>query len=142
MNAAAHIASVIVRARPEQAATVAARIAATPGHEVHAVADGKVIVVIEADTERALADSMDHLRQEPDVMLVSLVYHEVDHLWVGEHAAILPIAYPRSILLRRPWIEGLWASPLSRAHLDTVVVGDSAAATPAEPAVVPVPDEA
>jgi hypothetical protein len=41
---------------------------------------------------------------------------------VGEHAAILPIGYPRSILLRRPWIEGLWASPLSRAHLDTVVV--------------------
>ena len=70
------------------------------------------------------------------------VYHEVDRLWVGEHAAILPIAYARSILLRRPWIEGLWASPLSRAHLDTVVVGDSAAATPAEPAVVPVPDEA
>ena len=54
------------------------------------------------------------------------VYHEIDHLWVGERAAILPIAYPRSNLLRRPWIEGLWASPLSRAHLDTVVVGERA----------------
>jgi hypothetical protein len=43
---------------------------------------------------------------------------------VGEHAAILPIAYPRSTLLRRPWVGGLWASPLSRAHLDTVVVGE------------------
>lgn len=52
------------------------------------------------------------------------VYHEVDHLWVSERAAILPIAYPRSVLLRRPWVEGLWASPLSRAHLDTVVVGE------------------
>jgi hypothetical protein len=28
------------------------------------------------------------------------------------------------VLLRRPWIEGLWASPLSRAHLDAVVVGE------------------
>jgi nitrate reductase NapD len=74
----AHIASVIVRARPEHAAGLAARIAATPGHEVYAVADGKVIVVIEAASERALADCMDGLRQEPDVMLVSLVYHEVD----------------------------------------------------------------
>jgi ABC-type transport system substrate-binding protein/class 3 adenylate cyclase len=54
-------------------------------------------------------------------------YHEVDRRWVGEHAAILPIGYPRSILLRRPWIEGLWASPLSRAHLDTVVVRERSA---------------
>jgi len=28
------------------------------------------------------------------------------------------------VLLRRPWVEGLWASPLSRAHLDTVVIGE------------------
>jgi ABC-type transport system substrate-binding protein/class 3 adenylate cyclase len=71
------------------------------------------------------------------------VYHEVDRLWVAERAAILPIAYPRSVLLRRPWIEGLWASPLSRAHLDTVVVG---ARTPAAPepvgSGVAVPDQA
>jgi nitrate reductase NapD len=78
MNDGTHIASVIVRARPELAGEVAARIAATPGHEVYAVAEGKVIVVIEAESERALADRMDGLRHEPDVMLVSLVYHEVD----------------------------------------------------------------
>jgi ABC-type transport system substrate-binding protein len=59
------------------------------------------------------------------------VYHEVDKLWVAERAAILPVAYPRSVLLRRPWIAGLWASPLSRAHLDTVVVGERTAAAPA-----------
>jgi ABC-type transport system substrate-binding protein/class 3 adenylate cyclase len=70
------------------------------------------------------------------------VYHEVDHLWVGEHAAILPIAYPRSSLLRRPWVEGLWASPLSRAHLDNVVIGERVKAEAGEPSAVPVPDEA
>ena len=70
------------------------------------------------------------------------VYHEVEHLWVGERAAILPIAYPRSNLLRRPWIEGLWASALSRAHLDTVVVGDRTAFEPEAASAVPVPDEA
>ena len=87
------------------------------------------------DRGRSLRDQGERMR----------VYHEVDHLWVGEHAAILPIAYPRSILLRRPWIEGLWASPLSRAHLDTVVVGERTAAEAAEPeerSAVPVPDEA
>ena len=78
MSAAAHIASVIVRVRPEQAADVAARIAATPGLEVHAAAEGKIIVVIEAESERELADCMDGLRQAPDVMFVSLVYHQVD----------------------------------------------------------------
>ena len=72
------------------------------------------------------------------------VYHEVDQRWVGEHAAILPIAYPRSILLRRPWVQGLWATPLSRAHLDAVVVGERAVAEPdrEEASAVPVPDEA
>ncbi len=50
------------------------------------------------------------------------LYHEVDRLWVAEHAAILPVAYPRMMLLRRPWIEGLWANPLSRPQLDQVEV--------------------
>jgi ABC-type transport system substrate-binding protein len=66
------------------------------------------------DLGRSLRDQGERMR----------VYHEVDRLWVAEHAAILPVAYPRSVLLRRPWIEGLWASPLSRAHLDAVVVGE------------------
>jgi periplasmic nitrate reductase NapD len=78
MNADAHIASLIVRARPEKAEAVAAQIAAQPGHEVYAVADGKVIVVIEAESERALADCMDHLRAQPEVLFVNLVFHQVD----------------------------------------------------------------
>ena len=57
-------------------------------------------------------------------------------------AAILPVAYPRSILLRRPWVEGLWASPLSRAHLDTVVVRERPAPAAEPESAVPAPDEA
>jgi hypothetical protein len=63
------------------------------------------------------------------------LYHEIDHLWVNEHAAILPIAYGRSVAVRRPWIEGFWANPLSKASLDQVVVEDR------EALAVPVPDE-
>jgi ABC-type transport system substrate-binding protein/class 3 adenylate cyclase len=63
------------------------------------------------------------------------LYHEVDRLWVNEHAAILPIAYGRSVAVRRPWIEGFWANPLSKASLDQVVVKDR------DDSVVPVPDE-
>jgi ABC-type transport system substrate-binding protein len=61
---------------------------------------------------RTLGDQDERLR----------LYHEVDRLWVAEHAGILPLSYGRAMLLRRPWVEGLWASPLSRAHLDEVVV--------------------
>lgn len=78
MNAATHIAGVIVRARPEHADAVAAGIAARPHHEVHAVADGKIIVVVEAESERALADCMDELRAQPEVLFVNLAYHQID----------------------------------------------------------------
>jgi len=50
------------------------------------------------------------------------LYHEIDRLWVTDRGAILPIAYPRVMLLRRPWVDGLVANPLSRALLDQVVI--------------------
>jgi nitrate reductase NapD len=75
---AVHIASFIVRTRPEIAATVAARLSATPENEVHAVDAGKIILVVEAASEAALADRMDEIRHEPDVLMVSLVYHQMD----------------------------------------------------------------
>jgi ABC-type transport system substrate-binding protein/class 3 adenylate cyclase len=50
------------------------------------------------------------------------LYNELDRLWVGEHAAILPLFYGRTMLLRRPWVENLWATPLTRMQLDQVVV--------------------
>ena len=54
---------------------------------------------------------------------------------MSEHAAILPIAYGRSVAAHRPWIEGFWANPLSKASLDQVVVTDR------ERSAVQVPDE-
>ena len=50
------------------------------------------------------------------------LYHDVDRLWVAEHAAILPLFYNRRMLVRRPWVEGLWANPLTQAQLDRAVV--------------------
>jgi nitrate reductase NapD len=74
----AHVASLIVRARPELADAVAERITTLPGVEVHANEHGKIIVVLEAASERALADQMESLREQPDVLMVSLVFHQVD----------------------------------------------------------------
>jgi ABC-type oligopeptide transport system substrate-binding subunit len=50
------------------------------------------------------------------------LYHEVDRLWVAEHGAILPLFYGRTMLVRRPWVEGLWANPITKAQFDQVVV--------------------
>jgi len=49
------------------------------------------------------------------------LYHELDRLWVHERAAIMPLFYGRTLLLRRPWVEGVWATPLTRVQLDEVV---------------------
>jgi nitrate reductase NapD len=73
-----HIASLIVRARHESAHEVVERLIKLPGVEVHAVQDGKIIVVLEAATESGLADLMDAIRVEPGVVLVNLTYHQVE----------------------------------------------------------------
>jgi ABC-type transport system substrate-binding protein/class 3 adenylate cyclase len=50
------------------------------------------------------------------------LYQEFERRWLGEEAALVPLAYDRWLLLRRPWIEGLWGAPLPRGMLDDVVV--------------------
>jgi oligopeptide transport system substrate-binding protein len=69
-----------------------------------------------------LLDEARSLRNQDERMRV---YHEIDHLWVAEHASILPISYGRDMLLRRPWVEGVRANPLHRPHLDGIVVNRS-----------------
>ncbi len=65
------------------------------------------------------------------------LYHEIDRLWLTERAAILPIAYGRSVAAHRPWVSGFWANPLSKASFDRVVVERSAVApAPEEPEAV------
>ncbi len=49
------------------------------------------------------------------------LYHEIDRLFVAERAAILPLSYGRSMLVRRPWVENLWANPMSGVQLDQVI---------------------
>jgi ABC-type transport system substrate-binding protein len=40
------------------------------------------------------------------------LYRELDRLVVAEHAALVPIAYSHTLLLHRPWVEGVLESPL------------------------------
>ena len=59
------------------------------------------------------------------------LFHELDRLWVAENAAIVPLLYSRSKLLRRPWVDGVWANAQWGIALDTAVVSRDSAAIPA-----------
>jgi hypothetical protein len=50
------------------------------------------------------------------------LYNDLDRLIVAERALLLPIAYGRSMLVRRPWVENVWANPMSGAHFDEVTI--------------------
>jgi len=69
---------VIVRAHCEEAKSVSERLIERCGVEIYAVQGGKIVAVLEAATEADLARQMDAMRAEPGVLLVNLVYHEVD----------------------------------------------------------------
>ena len=50
------------------------------------------------------------------------LYREFERLWIGERAAIVPISYPRQIVLRRPNVHGLRSNPMGAFHLEQVVI--------------------
>lgn len=78
MTPITHIASVIIRTRAEVATSFAQKIAVFPDTEVHAVEDGKIIAVLEAASERQIADRIEEIKQDPWVLFVNLVFHQTD----------------------------------------------------------------
>ena len=46
------------------------------------------------------------------------LYHEIDRHLGDRAGGIVPLAYGRTMLLRRPWVHSVWVNPLQRAHLD------------------------
>jgi len=73
------ISSVIVSAKPENGAALKSLLESTDGVEVHAVAeDGRMIVTIEAETEKDTVKTYELIGQMPGVLAVSMVYHQVE----------------------------------------------------------------
>ncbi|HSH30700.1 MAG TPA: chaperone NapD [Thiohalobacter sp.] len=74
-----NISGVIIHVRPEQAATMKQRLCERKGVEVHAVTqDGRLIVTVEEEGERAMADAVVGLQNLPGVLSASLVYHQFE----------------------------------------------------------------
>ncbi len=50
------------------------------------------------------------------------LYREFERRWIGEHVAMVPIAYGGSVLAHRPWIDGLWVSPIQISTFAEAIV--------------------
>ena len=74
-----HIAGILVQARSERAAGVAAAIRALPGLDVPVVTDsGRVVVVAECANAAEIVDRIDRIRALPGVLNVALVYQHAE----------------------------------------------------------------
>ncbi len=73
-----HIASLIVRCRPEHEAAVVARLDALDQTAVRGAERGRIVVIAEGANEYELAQRFDAIRATQDVMTTDLVHHEID----------------------------------------------------------------
>lgn len=78
MNNALHIASLLVHCRPELLEAVKRNLGLLPGIELHQEsAAGKLVVVLEAEHESRILDTINHIQQVPGVLNAALIYHEL-----------------------------------------------------------------
>jgi nitrate reductase NapD len=81
-----HISSLIVRARPDRLPDIVAAIDALPGAEVHRHdAIGKIVVLLETETQSQIAERLRAMEALPGVLNVSLIYHHADELPGHDH---------------------------------------------------------
>jgi nitrate reductase NapD len=74
-----HIASLVVRCRPDRVASLEGVIAARPGAEVPASdAAGKLVVTLESTNEQTIARQLDEIGALPGVLSATLVFHHVE----------------------------------------------------------------
>jgi ABC-type transport system substrate-binding protein/class 3 adenylate cyclase len=71
---------------------------------------------------RELVGLMNRARASRDQDERLELYGQLDRLLVAEWVVLVPLAYARTTLLRRPWVHGLWANALTPLRFDAVMV--------------------
>ncbi len=78
MPEALQIASLILHCRPERLPAVKANLALLDGLEIYQESpQGKLILVLEAEREEQILDTLGQLQNLPGVLNAVLVYHEI-----------------------------------------------------------------
>lgn len=76
MNNETHIASLVVHCDVSQNDALSELITSLPGAELHTLeTPGKLVVLLEADSEKAISDNINTLSASTGVYTASLVYH-------------------------------------------------------------------
>ena len=76
-----HISSMIVLASPNGLQSVKNAIETLHGVEIHAESDsGKLVVVLESDSQTYTTDVIDKINNFEHVLSTSLVYHQIDQV--------------------------------------------------------------
>ena len=73
-----HISSAVVSVAPACAAAVAERLAALPDTEVHHVAGGKIVIVMEGPSAGAIGGRLAEIALMQSVLSANLVYEVID----------------------------------------------------------------
>ncbi len=74
-----HIASLVVQCLPEKLAATAAAIEALPGAEIpHRDERGKLVVLLEVESEADLLGNITQIENTPGVISANLAYHQID----------------------------------------------------------------
>ena len=51
------------------------------------------------------------------------LFQEVEHKWLSDRVALVPLGYTAVGWLRKPWVEGFWSTPvMSGGHLSDIVI--------------------
>ena len=75
-----HITSLIVQSAPHGVRAVAAVVDDMPDADVHRAEDsGKIVVLLETYTLGDVTERVDAIRKVPDVINVTLVYHQIEN---------------------------------------------------------------
>ncbi len=75
-----NVCGVLVRARPERGEAVARALAEMPGVEVHAATpDGRIVVTLEHESRRGVADALTAMHNVEGVLNAALVYEYGDN---------------------------------------------------------------
>lgn len=78
MNGSLHISSLVIQARPERLAEVREAITARGAEIPASDPDGKLVVVLETDSERRITDFLNEVSVMPGVLSANLVFHHND----------------------------------------------------------------
>jgi ABC-type transport system substrate-binding protein/class 3 adenylate cyclase len=95
---------------PDPAGFLAATLKSGSGPTAALYRDDEVVALV----DRALdaTDREERLR----------LMQELERIWISERVAVVPLGYQNTGVLRRPWVEGFWTTPLQPGNISDIEI--------------------